>query len=183
MKQIQATTAAVMSIGFLAVLLAASKDANAAYVILVAAVVHTAEELWAWKNKRDEFSNRLGSMGALVAFGVAPSLFVLDTLLALNAFLLVLPLLYLIAAAISLTRYDLTRRLAGLPVTVNGFVLPALYLTGIYDAFVVAGWMLLASALMAFDISFRRSRQPEYEVRNAEEKKSAPEGFVPLSEW
>lgn len=183
MRRLQATTVVTTSLGFLAVLLAAAGDERAAYLILVAAFAHLIEEVMARRTGSDEFSNRLGSMGALVAFGLAPSIFVLDLLLSFNRGLLLLPILYLLATAIWLTRYDLTRRLSGLPAAVNGFVIPLLFLTDFFTVTIVAGWLILASALMAFELRVRGpKRAAEYEVK-AEKKKDVVEGFVPLSEW
>ncbi|MBI4017684.1 MAG: hypothetical protein HY366_01930 [Candidatus Aenigmarchaeota archaeon] len=183
MKRLHVTTVVTTSLGFLAALLAASADARAAYLIFVAAFAYVIEALM--MRKADEFSVRLGSLGAFVAFGVAPSMIVLNVLLAVHPALLVLPLLYLLAAAISITRYDLSRRLTGLPAAVNGFVIPALLIADFFTATIVAGWLILSSALMALELGLRsRKGRSEYVVKEpAEEKKDAPDGFVPLSQW
>ena len=184
MKRLQVTTVVTTSLGFLAVLLAASADQRAALLILAAAVSHVVEEILARRSVSDEFSNRLGSMGALVAFGIAPSMFVLDTLLAVNQALLILPLVYVLATAIWLTRYDITRRYYGLPAVANGFVIPGIFLANFFTAPIVVGWLILASALMAFELSLRGAKKGrnEYEVKAREPKRDAPSGFIPLSD-
>ena len=116
--------------GLLAILLAIKKEYAFSMLALLLAVVFDyfdGKVARLFKSER-EFGKQLDSLADTISFGVAPAIFgfsLIETTFALIAFAL-----FLLAGVLRLARYnimDFTGEFAGMPITVNGLVIPLIY--------------------------------------------------------
>ena len=130
----------------------------AAVLILSATVLDYLDGKLARRLKRENgFGKELDSLADTVSFGVAPALFgfnLIATPLAVASFSL-----FLFAGILRLARYNImtpnTESFRGMPITVNGIVIPALYFLGLEPMYYPYVFLLLG-ALMVSPISVKK---------------------------
>ena len=160
-------------------LINSSNFVEASYAMLVAAGLDIAA-LIASRGGMDEETRRVRVTGAFTAFGAAVGFFTLPTMNAISPYLIVLPLAYALACAFSLSQVVRGIRM---PTAVNGLVIPALYITGFFNPYAVAGWLILSSALLvsSLDIrlpSGRKRSKGDVHIDDV----SVPSGFEPIKD-
>ncbi len=117
--------------GLTAILLVVNEEHFFAVISLLIAVVfdYLDGKVARWTNREGEFGKQLDSLADTISFGVAPAIFgfsMVQTNLALITFAL-----FLFAGVLRLARYNImefTGDFAGMPITVNGVIIPLIFL-------------------------------------------------------
>jgi len=120
-----------LALGFLAIVFSFNQNFNlAATLILVAVVLDFLDgKIAKFFKLESELGVQLDSLADLVSFGVAPA--VMMYALFQNSSLLVIAVLYVLASAFRLARFNTMKNevegYLGMPITVNGLIFPILY--------------------------------------------------------
>jgi CDP-diacylglycerol--serine O-phosphatidyltransferase len=110
--------------------------AGAALLIMASAVLDGMDGIVArFINRRGRFGAELDSIADVIAFGVAPAVFLFSLGLNRNIDFIIL-VLFVIASALRLARFNILKMkghyFIGLPTTANGIIIPALYFILVY---------------------------------------------------
>lgn len=116
--------------GLIAILLVISENYYLAITALLLAVVfdYLDGKVARWTHREGDFGKQLDSLADTVSFGVAPAIFGF-TLIQTN-FAIIVFALFLFAGVLRLARYNIMEsngEFAGMPITVNGLVIPLIY--------------------------------------------------------
>ncbi len=144
--------------GLLCIFFAAIGNFRIAAVLLLVAVGF--DYLDGKSAKKRKISNELGkeldSLADIISFGVAPAVFVF--LLLKDIRFVLVYILYLMAGVIRLARFNVTKMkggFEGMPITVNGVIMPVLYFIS-SASLVYYMYLLLAAFLMVSSIKFKK---------------------------
>lgn len=151
-----------LSCGVLSIFAASSAHFRiAAGLIVLALVMDTFDgKVAKLMHQANSFGKQLDSLADLISFGVAPAAFFyslrdpgLGTLLIL--------ILFTICGMLRLARYNISdgEGFEGVPITVNGFIFPALYLTYLFHPGSLIVWpaaYATMSVLMVSSLRFKR---------------------------
>lgn len=155
-------TAGNLCCGVLAIFNAANKQFILAVVfILLALVLDTLDGKVAKLLKQANlFGKQLDSFADLISFGVAPAV-LYYSLHKPNLSVLLILILFTVSGMLRLARYNITeaKGFEGVPITVNGFIFPGLYLLYRFQPDTIAVWPFvyaLMSVLMVSSIHVKR---------------------------
>jgi len=117
--------------GLTAILLVVNEEYFFAAISLLIAVVfdYLDGKVARWVKREGEFGKQLDSLADTISFGVAPAIFGFS--LVQTNFALIVFALFLFAGVLRLARYNImefTGEFAGMPITVNGVVIPFIFL-------------------------------------------------------
>lgn len=129
------------------------KTGIAAILIMVSVLFDYSDGAWSRRlNIVNEFGRELDSLADVICFGVAPAIFAFT--LYGNANYIPVYALFLAAGVMRLARHNITRPegyFEGMPITVNGILVPILYYCGAHP-FVMHGYLIASAVLMASSI-------------------------------
>ncbi len=116
--------------GLIAILLIINEDYLLAIIALLLAVLfdYLDGKVARLMNREGEFGKQLDSLADTISFGVAPAIFGFS--LIQTNFALIVFALFLFAGVLRLARYNImefTGDFAGMPITINGLVIPLIY--------------------------------------------------------
>ncbi|MDA1197193.1 MAG: CDP-diacylglycerol--serine O-phosphatidyltransferase [Nanoarchaeota archaeon] len=138
--------------GLACILFASSDDFLLASIFLILAVVfdYLDGKAARWQGPDRDFGKQLDSLADTISFGVAPAIFgysLIQTPLAKIIFAL-----FIFAGVLRLARYNImefTGDFAGMPITVNGVVIPLLFFTGVPVLYYPYVYLFLALAMIS----------------------------------
>jgi CDP-diacylglycerol--serine O-phosphatidyltransferase len=147
-----------ISMGLATIILAISAKYHLAILTLIfAAISDYLDGKVARHMKREgDFGKQLDSLADTVSFGVAPAIFGL-TLIQTNIAIITFTL-FLFAGVLRLARYNIMEfsgEFSGMPITVNGLVIPAIYLMGVPPRAYIYIYLFLA-ILMVSPLKFKK---------------------------
>jgi CDP-diacylglycerol--serine O-phosphatidyltransferase len=98
-------------------------------------------------NQAGEFGKNIDSLADIVAFGVAPAVFCQQFLSGYAAFI---PFLIVLAGIYRLARFNVikSKDFMGMPITLNGIIIPVVFLLGLFSGIVAMLLSVILSALM-----------------------------------
>jgi len=187
-----------LSLGFLSIFLSIQGYfLYAAYFILVGALLDTIDGTLARLLKVDgSFGKELDSFGDITSFGLAISIFIVLSFSNLEPYffysLIGLSLIFVISGVVRLSRFNISNLkgiFEGMPITVNGFVIPILYIFGFFTIYIVSGWLILSSVLMLSKFKIgkpslkkkkKKSKEIELKDEEPEEEEKEETPIVPL---
>jgi CDP-diacylglycerol--serine O-phosphatidyltransferase len=144
--------------GLLSIFLAIMGNLHIAAILLLTAVFFDYLDGKSAKKKHiaNEFGKELDSLADIISFGVAPCVFVFFLFKDIRFILIYI--LYLLAGVTRLARFNILKTegyFKGMPITINGFMIPLLYFVGSVP-FVYYIYFTLAAFLMVSSIKFRK---------------------------
>jgi CDP-diacylglycerol--serine O-phosphatidyltransferase len=151
-----------LSCGVISIFAAASDHFGLAAALMVSALVMDTFDgkVAKWMHQANAFGKQLDSLADLISFGVAPAAFyycLRDPGVSSSLILV----LFTICGMLRLARYNISdaEGFEGVPITVNGFVFPLLYLIYLFHPASLSVWpatYATMSVLMVSSLRFKR---------------------------
>lgn len=103
----------------------------------------------------NDFGKNIDSLVDIIAFGVAPAIFMQQFL---SGYLVFLPCLIILAGIYRLARYNIldNKEFVGMPITTNGLIIPLVYLTGFFIPNVLIILSIILPILMVSKIRIKK---------------------------
>ncbi len=144
--------------GLIAILFAINNRHSLAVAALVLAVVfdYLDGKIARMIKREGEFGKQLDSLADTISFGVAPAVFAFS--LVKTNFALIMFAIFLFAGVLRLARYnimDFSGDYAGMPITVNGILIPFIYIVGVPVHLYPYIYLFLA-VLMVSPVKFKK---------------------------
>lgn len=108
-----------------------------------------------WLKIESELGKNLDSLSDIVSFGIAPA-FLLVMFFGGNMSVLIVSVLFLVAGAYRLARFNVIKQkgFIGMPITVNGIIIPILVIFGLKNLYVYMAILFIFAFLMISKIRF-----------------------------
>jgi CDP-diacylglycerol--serine O-phosphatidyltransferase len=144
--------------GFAAILFTINNRYDLAIIAFLLAVLfdYLDGKVARWIKREGEFGKQLDSLADTISFGLAPAIFGFS--LIQTNFALIVFALFIFAGVLRLARYnimDFSGEFAGMPITVNGVLIPIVYIIGVPTRFYPYIYLLLA-ILMVSPLKFKK---------------------------
>ncbi len=106
-----------------------------------------------WLKIKSDLGKNLDSLSDLVSFGVAPA-FLLILFFNGSLFLIISSILLVVAGAYRLARFNVINQkgFIGMPITVNGVIIPVLIILGLNNEYIYSAILLVSAFLMVSKI-------------------------------
>lgn len=144
--------------GILTILFSIKGEMYAAVVFLLSAVIFDTLDGKASRYfKRDStFGKELDSLSDIISFGVAPIVFV-NSLIDLNIFNIIAYSIFLVCGTLRLSRFNITTNpfYEGMPITLNGLIIPFLFLINL-PVYFFPYILILLGILMVSDFKVKK---------------------------
>ena len=106
-----------------------------------------------WLRQSNAVGEQLDSLADIISFGVAPAVFAYQ-LGANQLWQMAVIIFFVLAGVLRLARFNVTRAYLGMPITMNGIIVPVLFLAGFADYTIY--YFIAAIILMLSTIRFRK---------------------------
>lgn len=159
-----------MSSGFLSIICSINHNFWLAAILMIIAIMFDSMDGWVARktNRQDDlgFGKNIDSLSDIVSFGVSPAIFIYTcintTPCIFQAIVILTSLLIVICGVLRLTRYNViagkieTNDFIGFPIPGISFIIATLYLSGLFNPYLVVIVSIIVSLIMISNIKYKK---------------------------
>lgn len=159
-----------MSSGFLSIICSINHNFWLAAILMIIAIMFDSMDGWVARktNRQDDlgFGKNIDSLSDIVSFGVSPAIFIytyINTTPGIfQAIVILTSLLIVICGVLRLTRYNViaekieTNDFIGFPIPGISFIIATLYLSGLFNPYLVVIVSIIVSLIMISNIKYKK---------------------------